>query len=122
MGGRTGSSDEREDSPDCANRRHRRVGATFPGAGASVGDGDRWRAQDRNLAVGGEQIGLTSRNRVLRTIAAMHHQINQMVATPAARTLSAEMLSPCIVEKSISCATSAYVTVRTLRPRRSGPN
>jgi hypothetical protein len=51
---------------------------------------------------------------------AMHHQINQTVATPADRTSRPEMLSPSPVEKSISCVILAYAMARILRPLRNG--
>src|SRR5450631_4039299 len=47
--------------------------------------------------------GLTSRNGSKRTIAAVHHQINQAVATPRTWAWNANILLPAMVAKSICC-------------------
>jgi hypothetical protein len=61
------------------------------------------------------QLGLTSRNGNLRTIAAVHNEINQALAQPVTLHIKSRIGAASSAKKSIACRVLAYVMIRILR-------
>jgi enamine deaminase RidA (YjgF/YER057c/UK114 family) len=60
------------------------------------------------------RFGLPSRNGNLRTLAAVHNEINQALAQPAALHIKSALGPNPIAKKSIVCRVLAYVMIRIL--------